>query len=172
MSFSIKKLSANYRNLLVIIFVFFFAGNAISQTKFEPLDEYLAARPKWNKEPNELSYVGMRCASLYWVIAGHFQANGNSLEHRETAEKLNGYGKSNFTVAYTIGLAEGGANMSKEALLDRSRNLTKIYAEDARSAKLVTNNVFSGYIERDFEICNLMLENVQRAEQGSSKKQK
>jgi hypothetical protein len=172
MSFHIKRMSANYRNLFAFIFVCFGAGSAIAQTKFEPLDDYLAARPKWNKEPNELSYVGMRCASLFWVIAGHFQANGNNKEHEETAEKLKKYGATNFTVAYSIGIAEGGASMSKEALMARSRNLTMIYADDVKSAKSVANNVFAGYIQRDFQICNQILESVQRAELALLEKNK
>ena len=86
--------------------------------------------------------------------------------------KLKKYGATNFTVAYSIGIAEGGANMSKEALMARSRNLTMIYADDVKSAKSVANNVFAGYIQRDFQICNQMLESVQRAELALFEKNK
>jgi hypothetical protein len=73
-------------------------------------------------------------------------------------------GHSNFIVAVFFGLAESGGNSPVEAFSIRSRNLSNIYAGDIEYNKSVNNNVFSGYIKRDFDVCNQRLDDVQRTE--------
>ena len=164
MSFPKNKLSANFRNLFAIFFISFCAENVIAQTKFEPLEDYLSARPKWTEDNSEVIYVGLRCASLYWQIGAYFDNYGNGTEHTKTVEMMRERGQSNFIVAVFFGLAESGGNTPVEVFRIRSRNLSNIYAGDIEYNKSVNNNVFSGYIKRDFDVCNQRLDDVQRTE--------
>ena len=172
MSFLKNKLSTNYRNLFAIIFISFCAENVIAQTKFEPLEDYLYARPKWTEDNSEVIYVGLRCASLYLQIGAYFDNYGSSAEHTKTVERMRERGQSNFTVAVFFGLAESGGNSPVEAFRIRTRNLSNIYAGDIEYNKSVLNNIFSGYIKRDFDFCNQRLEEVQLTEKFILKSKK
>lgn len=151
--------------ILTINVIFFGAAN--SQTlNLEPLEEWLLSRPRWSQDKTEVAYVAVRCGALYGVIGSRFTSGEQKPELRQRGED---------SIARGVMLTMFGNELAKDSGMSKAvaqRRLNMImdaYQQTVIQNRSLHNNMFHGFIQRDFSFCNDFEQSIKQAAKDASR---
>jgi hypothetical protein len=128
------------------------SGLASAQpSSLEPLESWAKARPNWGSDRSEAGYLATRCGALYGVVAAVFRNYGRSAEDKEMSADVTGRGLQLMVFGNELA---GDVGWSQEHLSQRIRSIFDAYLQVVSSNRTVHNNMFHGFVEKDWTICN------------------
>lgn len=138
---------------LIFATLFFLSLTSNVYAELTPLKEHLRNNYDWEKSPSELGYVCTRCGVLLYLINVYSENNVD----KKTTEEL----KIRSEVYLQFGEMVSQVNgIKNKAFLERVESITTLYGNDMIQNKKINNNVFTGYIGDDLEICAENFEKV------------
>jgi hypothetical protein len=140
------------KNFLIVIFLIF-SSNVYAE--LTPLKEHLKNNHNWELESTELAYVCIRCGTLMYLVNEYTENNVD----KKTTNEL----KLRSDVYLEFGEMVSKANGQKDkALLERMESILILYANEMIENKKINNNVFTGFVGDDLEICAENFEKVSK----------
>ncbi len=119
------------------------------ELKLLPLSEKVVIFKEKNPDPSEVAYIGIRCSSLYGVMAGWLIENGNGESDTEYAKQFLELAKPFRIVSVHLNLTVN--KMNAETMLSQQRALVKAYADEMIRGKQLNNNRFTPFVKADIE---------------------
>lgn len=145
----------------LLSFTLLVSSAAWSQTSdLEPFDDWLRSRPRWSQDKAEVAYVAVRCGVLYGVIGSRFTSSDQKPELRQRGED---------SIARGMLLTMFGNELAKDvgmskAFSDHRLNLMMAaYQQAVIQNRSLHNNMFHGFIQKDFSFCNEFERSVKEA---------
>lgn len=138
---------------LIFATLFFLSFTSNVYAELTPLKEHLRNNYDWERNPSELGYVCTRCGVLLYLVNVYSENNVD----KKTTEQL----KIRSEVYLQFGEMVSQVNgIKKKAFLERVESITNLYGNEMINNKKINNNVFTGYIGDDLEICAENFEKV------------
>jgi hypothetical protein len=132
----------------------------------QPLDAWSKKNPNWAKDRSELAYVSTRCGVVFLAIGMYFSGNSGKIDDVNSGEELKRKGRALSLLGIRLSTQTG---MSNDAIRERMAGLMNIYSSEIKLNKQLNNNIFYGWIEKDFDFCIELQQAVENLTDSSGK---
>ncbi|MFZ4986657.1 MAG: hypothetical protein ACOYLF_14455 [Blastocatellia bacterium] len=126
-------------------------GLALAQpSSLEPLESWERVRPNWASDQSEVAYLASRCGVLYGAVGAVFRNSGRTADDKAQGTDVTGRGFQLIMLGNELAQEAG---WSQENLTQRIRSISDSYLQVISSNRTVHNNMFHGFVGKDWTIC-------------------
>ena len=137
------------KKILLGFGLLFALSTAYGQAALEPLSKVIS-RVKSPSNTKEIAYIGMRCGTLYGLMAAYFENNGNPADI-PTIKEMRRQSELFSKVAVSLDLTSN--KMSSEDIKKQGTSLINYYAKIMSEGNKQKKNAVTPVIEADLDSC-------------------
>jgi ribosomal protein S17E len=137
------------KKILLSFSLLFILNVANGQTLLEPISKVIT-RVKSPGNTKEIAYIGMRCGTLYALVAAYFENNGNPTDVPTIQEMRR---QSEIFTRVGVSLDMTINKMSSEDIKKQGASLINYYAKMMSEGNKQNKNAVTPVIETDLDSC-------------------